>query len=213
MKPTLFALAAIIVSGSFSWADDYWEPGYSGSSGGGLLGNSAEISYGYLDLGYFNDSFDFIEIEKVDGGYGELSVPIFESFFLKGGLGVGKGDDIDGVSTDFLKWNAGAGAKIPIMKALHFVFDGGVQYERFENDADDELFSDTGFYFSPALRLMIGRVAEIQGGITFQKIDGHGDFGLDLKGLIHFTHRFSAFGGVNFYDEGNQYGVGVRLNF
>ena len=212
MKRSLSALAAVLVSGAVSKADSYWEPGYSGDTGGSL-GNPAEISYGYLELGYFNQSFDLADFDLVDGGYGELSIPLFESFYLKGGLGLGQSDGLDGVSADFLKWRAGPGVKIPIFKPLHFVLDGGVQYERFENDDDEELFSDMGFYVSPALRLMIGRVAEIQSGVTYQKIDAHGDFGLDLKGLVHFTHRFSAFGGVNFFEEGNQYGVGVRLSF
>lgn len=213
MKRSLFVFAAILGSVSFAQADDYWEPGSSGGSGAGILGNPAEISYGYLELGYFNQSFDLVNFQEVDGGYGELSVPLFGSLYMKGGLWLGQSDGLDGVTADFLKWRAGPGVKIPIFDALHFAFDGGIQYERFEDDDNAELFSDTGFYLSPSLRLMIGRVAELQGGITFQDIEAHGEFGLDLKALIHFTHRFSAFGGVNFFDEGNQYGVGVRLNF
>lgn len=219
IRPTLLlsAIAVLLSSSPNTQAEDYWDPGYDsgGGRGGGLFGDS-DFSYGYFDFGYFQHEFERAGIDNADGFAGEISIPLIDSLFVKAALGYASPEDIMGDDLDYLAWELGAGLGIPLTRSLDIVIEGGLAHQKLEGgliDRLDEAIDGYGYYVSPTVRLALGDLIELNGGVIFRNIDSDSDIAVDLKALLHLTSGISIWGGAIFSEEVNQYGVGLRLSF
>ncbi len=183
---------------------------FKGRSGGS---SQSAFNYNYLDLGYFNYEFDDDNVSSTGGLGAEFSLPIISTLYLTGGFGYVTPDTTIGDDLDFLSWNAGVGLGIPIKSNLDFVIEGGLSREKFVSDVLDDPIDGYGIYVTPGLRLMIGDLLELSGGVTITNIDSTTDLGVDLKALFHLTPSLSVFGSAGYTEEVSQYGLGLRLSF
>ena len=212
--PTLLlsAMAASALSASALAQDDYWDSGYDsgGGRGGGLFGDST-FSYGYIDFGYINHDFKPDGIDSADGLGGELSIPLFQSLYIKTGFSYASLSDLD-----YFAWELGAGLGLPLTGNLDLVLEGGLAHQNLEADvfdSFDSVIDGYGVYVNPYLRLGLGEIVELNGGILYRNVDSLSEFGVDLKMLLHLTSNISVWGSALLGEDLNQYGVGLRLSF
>ncbi|MDC0292133.1 porin family protein [Verrucomicrobiales bacterium] len=217
--PTTIAAIAIAASG-FSLSTAHGQDwGYNEDGAGAesssrrLFKNKSIFAYDYLDLGYFNYDFDDAGVDSATGFGGELSLPITSTLFAKASLSYATPETSDGEDLDYLAWKLGGGIGIPMKSNLDLVIEGGLAREKFASGILDNPIDGHGLYVAPSLRLMLGDLFEIDGGVTITNIDNNTNFGLDLKALMHITPRLSAFGSAYYSNEVSQYGLGLRLSF
>ncbi|HRX53567.1 MAG: hypothetical protein R3F31_00755 [Verrucomicrobiales bacterium] len=224
MKPSTFFLlplgiamavtgpAAVGHSQDGGWDSAAYGGGGNKTSGGGLFGASI-FQYGYLDAGYYLYEFDNAVIESANGFAGTLSIPIVDSFFVKASAGFASPKSKSGEDLNYLNWDLGAGVGLPIFEQMDLVLEGGMAHQRFTSSILDDPIDGWGWYASPALRLMIGDLLELNGGVTLQNVKSDGTLSVDVKALLHLTPSVSLTGGVSFSEDVNRYGVGMRISF
>lgn len=223
-RPVFFLLSLALVSAAFAdrahAQDSYWDSAYSGApttsgggNGGGLFGES-QFSYGYFDLGYFVHSFESEELDDANGFAGALSIPIVDSLYVRAALGFASPEDQENEEIDYLAWSLGGGLGLPLgSTGLDLVIETGIAHRKLEGGAFEDPIDGYGFYVTPGVRLGLGDLVELNGGVTFLNVDSDSDVGVDLKALLHLTPSISLFGGASFAEELDQYGVGLRLSF
>lgn len=222
-SPTRFLALLVIVAAACSAGraeaqNSYWDYGGSGSGGGGNksggLFGASELSYGYFDLGYFVHDFDAPEIsDNANGFAGALSIPLVDSFYVKGMLGFANPETDDGRDVDYLAWELGAGIGLPIAGIFDLVLEGGLAYRKLEGDSLAAPIDDISYYLLPGVRIGFGGIVELFGGVKFLGVEGADDPALEAKLLLHLTPNVSLFGAATFADEVDQYGAGIRLSF
>jgi hypothetical protein len=205
--------------------DAYWDNSYSGgggatdgggasSGGGGGLFGESQFSYGYFDLGYFVHAFDADGLDDANGFAGALSIPLADSLFVKAALGFASPEFEDGVEVDYIAWNLGGGIGLPIGGgAFDIVIEGGLAHRKLEGGAFEDPIDGYGFYVTPGVRLGLGELVELNGGVTFLNVESDSNVAVEAKALLHLTPNVSLFGSGTFAEEVNQYGVGLRLSF
>jgi hypothetical protein len=221
---TPLILALVALAGAAHAQDAYWENSYGGGGaagsagnggssgrGGGLFGES-QFSYGYFDLGYFIHAFEAEGIDDANGFAGALSIPLVDSLYVKAALGFANPEDETGAEIDYLAWNLGAGLGIPI-GAFDIVIEAGVAHRKLEGGAFEDPIEGYGFYVTPGVRLGLGDLFELNGGVTFLNVESDSNVAVEAKALLHLTPNVSLFGTGTFSEEVNQYGVGLRLSF
>ena len=201
-------------AGAQDWGyDESYGVGGDSNSRGIFKGSDSIFAYDYLDLGYFTYDFDDAGVDSATGFGAELSVPLLSILFAKASLSYATPETSDGEDLDYLAWELGGGIGIPLKSNLDLVIEGGVSGQSFSSGFPNDPLDGHGLYVTPGLRLMLGDLLELNGGVTFTNIDSNTDLGLDLKALIHITPRLSAFGSAYYSDEVSQYGLGLRLSF
>ena len=194
----------------------YTGGGSSGGSMGSLLGES-DFNYGYLDAGYYFFDFDRDNFDSANGFGAALSIPLFDSIYLKGAGNYASSDDSEtGANVDYLDWQAGVGIGLPLMNRFDLILEGGLAHRSLEVDSlgdFDDLTDGYGWYVAPGVRVGVNEYIEINGSVRYISVDETDDLGVDINALIHLTPSVSLKGGVLFSDDANQYGVGLRINF
>ena len=202
------------------YGDNYYAP--TGGSGGG--GGSSErglfkgtsnpnFKYGYVEgqirgVSFSEDFFD----DRV-AYFGEISFGGTGNFYLNasGLYAPGKDDDIEDVSYFF--GTLGPGLALPIGNSLDIHFDGGLAYQRFDTDFLDLADGSFGYYLSPGIRLGLGNNFEVNSSLKYTNIDSLSEFSV-LVGLhLYINENIVLVGSVDFGEEIDTYGVGLRLNF
>lgn len=223
-RPVSFLFSLALFSGfavvDSQAQDSYWDAAYAGGAapagggnGGGLFGQS-QFSYGYFDLGYFVHAFEAENLDDANGFAGALSIPIVDSLYVRAALGFASPEDQENEEIDYLAWSLGGGLGLPIgSSALDLVVEAGIAHRKLEGGAFEDPIDGYGFYVTPGVRLGLGDLVELNGGVTFINVDSDSDVGVDLKALLHLTPSISLFGGATFAEEVDQYGVGLRLSF
>ncbi len=202
----------LLLAATPAWSQ-WEESAASGYRSAGLFGESA-FSYGFVDLDYRFFSFEDEEIDDSSGFAGAVSVPIVDSFYIAGSLSVTGTETEDGEDLDYLDWAIGPGVGLPIGYGFDFVIDGGLARQKLEADAFEDPIDGYGWYISPGVRVGISDMFELNGGLTLMNIeDRDADLGLDFKALLRLTPNVSLSGTATFYEELNEYGLGVRLSF
>ena len=189
--------------------------GGSGTAMGSLLGES-DFNYGYLDGSYYFFDFDEDHFDSASGFGAALAIPLLDSIFLKGAVNYASSDTLDGDGVDYLDWQAGVGAGIPLMNRFDLVLEGGLAHRSLEVDGINDfrdLTDGYGWYVAPGVRVGINDYLEINGTVRYINVQDTDDLGIDIKALLHLTPTISVTGGVIISDDANQYGAGLRINF
>jgi hypothetical protein len=190
--------------------------GRNSTAMGSLLGES-DFSYGYLDASYYFFDFDRDNFDSAHGFGGALSIPLFDSIYLKGAANYAASEDMEtGADVDYLDWQAGVGIGLPLMNRFDLILEGGLAHRSLEVDSIDnfdDLTDGYGWYVAPGVRVGLNEFIEINGTVRYISVDDTNDLGFNVDALIHLTPNVSLKGGVLFTDDANQYGVGLRINF
>ena len=197
----------------YSYEYDGGQPAPSARShrGKGLFGAS-NFSYGYFDAGFSFHDFDNEAVDNATGFGGAISIPIVDSFYLKGGLDFASPDLKEGGDLDYFAWKVGAGFGFPIGGLFDLVLEAGVGHQKLEGDNFDDEIDGTSFYVTPWLRAG-GDIIEVNAGVTFSNVDSDSNVAVDLRGLLHLTPSVSLFGEAVLAEELNRYGAGLRIEF
>lgn len=174
------------------------------------------FSYTYGQLAY--DQWDFDDADwDVDAFSGEGSFALDEHIFLRGGLSIYDGDDIDGK-----RIYGGVGFHTPLQSGLDFVGSADIIYDDYDFDqtvcfmgscvtaeGDDD---DIGFELRGGVRHATTEQLELSGGLTY--IDVYDDdLGLYGQGLFKLNSQVDVGARVVFGGDRENIGIFGRYNF
>ena len=168
---------------------------------------NSSFDYSFLDLGYTDIQYDDSDTDA-DGFGVRGSFKLTDNLNLIGSFGTGGVDDFD---IDVKKYTIGAGLHWPLNRNLDILTT--LNYINIDTDLPFGGADDEGVQIGVGLRGRLAEQLELTGGLTHTELDYGGNDTSPTVGLRYsFNKNFAILGDVSWFDGGNQYFLGGRLN-
>lgn len=171
---------------------------------------AADIDYTYVDLAYHDIDFDGVAGDGFSLGG---SYALGNTAYISGGYGT-HGFDESGVSFDATQLNIAFGGHWALSNTADWIAEAGVI--RDDSDLSISGFgsgeeSDTGFFLSTGLRVMVTDRLELNGGLTYADIYNDNSTAFGLGARYEFTDSFSVGFGYTTGDDVDTITLGARF--